>query len=201
MKPTLILSCILAFALTLTSSFSFAASYQNVIFKNDTSREAKVTIQMAGCRKDEITVAAGKEGKVPGGGGSRGQCLITGITVPGAVAYTSTGTGYHTFGLVMNPNTGKEQVVRYENGKPVGLNPAPAPATSNATPTSANTTTTSHPQGNQNVAAPVGTSNQGTTTTASSEVKQQLMKCLGNKAVPEGKEGLYQCLSAAGWKQ
>jgi hypothetical protein len=195
MKPTLILSCILAFALTLTSSFSFA--YQNVIFKNDTSHEAKVTIQMAGCRKDEITVAAGKEGK----GGNRGQCLITGITVPGAVAYTNSGTSYHTFGLVMNPNTGKEQVVRYENGKPVGLNPAPAPATSNATPTSANTTTTSHPQGNQNVAAPVGTSNQGTTTTASSEVKQQLMKCLGNKAVPEGKEGLYQCLSAAGWKQ
>jgi len=92
----------------------------------------------------------------------------------------------------MNPNTGKEQVVHYENGKPVGLNPAPAPAPAPAT---------SYPQGNQNVTAPVGTSNQGTTTTASSEVKQQLMNCLGNKAVPEGKEGLYQCLSAAGWKQ
>jgi hypothetical protein len=60
MKPTLILSCILAFALTLTSSFSFA--HPNVVFKNDTSHEAKVTIQMAGCMKDEITVAAGKEG-------------------------------------------------------------------------------------------------------------------------------------------
>ena len=194
MKPTLILSCILAFALTLTSSFSFAL--QDITFKNDTSHEAKVTIQLLSCRGDEITVAAGKEGNV-----RRGGCLITGITVPGAVAYTNTGTSYHAFGLVMNPNTGQKQVVLYENGKPVGLNPAPAPATSNATPTLANTTTTSHTQGNQNVAAPVGTSNQGTTTTASSEVMQQLMKCLGNKAIPEGKEALYQCLSAAGWKQ
>jgi hypothetical protein len=211
MKPTLILSCILAFALTLTSSFSFAF---DVIFKNDTSHEAWVTILNDRCPNAEIRVAAGKEGKVSLGP----ACWIRTITVPGAVAFTTAGTSYRTFGLVMNPNTGKEQVGRYLNGKPVDLNspsasdaalrllaqapaPAPAPVTSNATPTLANTTTTSHTQGNQNVVAPVGTSNQGTTTTASSEVKQQLMKCLGNKAIPEGKEGLYQCLSAAGWKQ
>ena len=156
MKPTLILSYILAFALTLTSSFSFAL--QNVVFKNDTSHEAKVTILYSGCPKDEITVAAGKEGKVLRG---RGNCLITGITVPGAVPYANSGTSYHTFGLVMNPATGLEQV-------------------------------------RMNVTAS-NLANAGTT--ASSDVKQQLMKCLGNKAVPEGKESLYQSLSAAGRKQ